>query len=96
MRIKSPMPGSFHLFVSGSWVTHVGLSIHLCGIEAGLSFEGSAKELQADLAQNDHLMCGPSPCRSPTDAPEKVQHRRSGGTRHSGYVRHHLTRRPGV
>lgn len=71
-------------------------SIYYVEIEAGLSSEGSAKELQIDLTQNDHLMCGPSPCWSPTDTPEKVQHRWSDRTHLSGYARHHFTRRSGM
>lgn len=96
MRTKLLMLGSFHLFVWDFWVTHVSLSMHLCAVEAGLNFEGSFKELQADFAQNTHLMCGPSLCRSPTDAPQKVQHRRSDSARHSGYARHHVTHKPSI
>jgi hypothetical protein len=96
MHTKLLMLGSFHLSVWDFWVTHVSPSIRLCGIEAGLSFGGSVKELQVDFAQNSHLMRGSSPCRSPADAPQKVQHRRSDSMYHSGYVLHYATRKTSI
>ena len=43
--------------------------MRLCGIGAGLNFEGSVGELQVGFPQDRHFNRGPSLCRSPTDAP---------------------------
>ena len=96
MRIKLLMHGSFHLFVWDFWVIHVSTLAHLYGIGAGLSFEGSVKELQVNIAQNPHLVCGSSLCRSPTDAPQKVQHRRSDCILYPGYDLRYIKHNPGI
>jgi hypothetical protein len=96
MCTKLPMHGLSHLFVWDFWVTHVSALAYFYGIGAGLSFEGSVKELQVDFAQNPHLMCGSSLCRSPTDAPQKVQYRRSDCILYPGYDLRHIKHNPGI
>jgi hypothetical protein len=96
MCTKLPMLGLFHLFVWDFWVTHVSTLMYLYGIRAGLSFEGSVKELQVDFTQNPHLMRGPSLYRGPTDAPQKVQHWWSNRTLHPGYALQHIACNPGI
>ena len=59
------------------------------GIGAELSFEDSIEELQVDFAQSRRLKRSSSLCRSPTDTPQKVQHRWSGRALYPGYALHY-------